>query len=171
MHEEVWREIHEFPGYSVSTTGLVRNDDFGKDHSVRLMTQHVNQRGIVNVSFNRRGRQYKRSVTVLVAKAFVKTARSLAFDTPINLDGDRHNNCVENILWRPRWHATEYFHQFWEPRKSIELPIQEVKTGEVFHSSWEAALRFGLLDYDIVQAIANATYARPTFQRFRIYNR
>jgi hypothetical protein len=169
--QEEWREILEFPGYSVSNTGLVRNEDFGKDHEIRMMTQHVNQRGIANVSFNRRGRQYKRSVAVLVAKAFITTARSLAFDTPINLDGDRLNNCVDNLAWRPRWHATEYFQQFRQPRQSIEHDVQEYKTEEVFESSWEAALRFGLLDFDIVQAIANATYARPTFQRFRIYKR
>lgn len=162
--QEEWREILEFPSYSVSTTGSVRNEETGHE-----MIQHVNQRGIVNVSFNRRGRQYKRSVTVLVAKAFLKTARSLAFDTPINLDGDRHNNCVDNLEWRPRWHATAYFQQFDQPRQSIEREIQEYKSGEVFRTSWEAALRYGLLDWDIVQAIANSTYARPTFQRFRIY--
>jgi hypothetical protein len=163
MREE-WREILEFPNYSVSNTGLVRNEETGRE-----MVRHVNQRGIENVSFNRRGRQYKRSVTVLVANAFIRAARSLSFDTPINLDGDRLNNCADNLLWRPRWHATEYFQQFREPRLSIEHEIQEYKTGEVFKSSWEAALRFGLLDTDIVQAIANATYARPTFQRFRVY--
>lgn len=168
MQEEVWREILEFPGYSVSNTGLVRNDDFGKDHLVRLMTQHVNQRGIVNVSFNRRGRQYKRSVTVLVATAFIMTARPLAFDTPINLDGDRLNNRVENLLWRPRWYATEYFQQFRYHPLGINHLVQEFKTGEVFRNSWEAALAFGLLDREIVRSILERTYAVPTFQRFRV---
>lgn len=166
MKQEEWRTILQFPSYSVSSTGLVRNDE-----SEKVMKLHVNQRGIVNVSFNKGGKQYKRSVAVLVATAFVTTARPLTFDTPINLDGDRFNNHVENLVWRPRWHATEYFRQFRIPRQSINHPIQEVKTEEEFESSWYAAIRYGLLDYDIVQAIANATYARPTFQRFRIVKR
>lgn len=161
--QEEWREIAEFPNYSVSNTGLVLNNDTGV-----TMTPHVNQRGIVNVSFNRRGEQYKRSVTVLVATAFVTAARSLAFDTPINLDGDRRNNNASNLLWRPRWYATEYYRQFKTEQQSIDQPIQEYKTGEVFKSSWEAALVYGLLDLEIVKAIANKTYAWPTFQRFRV---
>lgn len=164
--KEEWREIIEFPGYWVSNTGIVLNQNT-KVH--RVMTQHVNQRGIVNVSFNCDGEQYKRSVTVLVATAFLTAARSLTFDTPINLDGNRLNNYACNLLWRPRWHAIRYYNQFRDRYQGIDRPIQEMKTGEVCRSSWEAALRFGLLDSDIVDAIAYSTYARPTFQRFRLY--
>lgn len=161
--QEEWREILEFPGYSVSNTGFVHNDE-----TDRMMTRHVNQRGIVNVSFNKKKVQYKRSVSVLVATAFVTAARSLEFDTPINLDGDRFNNRADNLLWRPRWYATQYFRQFREEPQGIARPIEEVKTGEVFETSWIAALTYGLLDLEIVKAIANRTYAWPTYQRFRI---
>jgi hypothetical protein len=162
--QEEWREILEFPSYSVSNTGFVRNEDFGW-----MMTRHVNQRGIVNVSFNRNGTQYKRSVTVLVATAFVTSARSLAFDTPINLDGDRINNRADNLMWRPRWYALRYFQQFKSDPQGIDRPIQEFKTGEVFKTSWDAAIKFGLLDTEIVKSVASRTYAWPTYQRFRIH--
>lgn len=168
--QEEWRKILEFPNYSVSDTGLVRNEDYGKDHEVRMMKQHINQRGIVNVSFNRRGQQYKRSVAVLVATAFVTTARSLAFDTPINRDGDRLNNNASNLLWRPRWYATEYFRQFHLPWRGIEKPVQEFKTEEVFESSWHAAISLGLLDSEIVNSVVYKTYTRATFHRFRVFN-
>lgn len=159
-----WRKILEFPNYSVSDIGHVLNDETDKE-----MVLHRNQRGIVNVSLSRGCKQYKRSVTVLVAKAFVKTARSLTFDTPINLDGDRSNNRAENLVWRPRWHAVEYYRQFEQPTKmSIRHWVEEVKTGEVYESSWDAAIRNGLLDKDVVEAIAKRTYVRPTFQVFRI---
>lgn len=163
MHEE-WRAVLEFPGYSVSNTGLVRNEETG-----RMMTRHVNQRGIVNVSFNRAANQYKRSVSVLVATAFVTTARSQSFDTPINLDGDRLNNNADNLLWRPRWYALRYFQQFHTDRRSIDRPIEELRTGEVFKSSWEAAVQFGVLDLEIVNSVANKTYVWPTYQRFKIH--
>lgn len=165
-----WLKILEFPNYSVSDTGFVRNEDYGKYHDVRMMVPHVNQRGIVNVSFNRRGQQYKRSVAVLVATAFVTTARSLAFDTPINLDGDRFNNNASNLLWRPRWYATEYFRQFQRRFRGIDKPVQEFKTEEVFDSSWDAAISLGLLDAEIVNSILYKTYTRATFHRFRVIN-
>jgi hypothetical protein len=161
--QEEWRDVIEFPHYSVSSMGLVRNDE-----ADRLMTLFVNQRGIVYVSFNRHGKQYPRSIAVLVASAFVTTARSLSFDTPINLDGDRLNNRADNLLWRPRWYAREYFQQFRINTGTIHLPVQEVRTGEVFKTSWEAAIYYGLLDREVVRSIANKTYAVPTYQRFRM---
>lgn len=159
----VWREVREFPNYSVSDAGLVRNED-----TDNLMTLHVNQRGIVNVSFNRRGSQFKRSVAVLVATAFVHTARPLAFDTPINLDGDRRNNNASNLLWRPRWYATEYFRQFESRSSGIDQPVEEIKSREVFDSSWDAAVSLGILDSEIVNSIVYRTYTRATFHRFRV---
>lgn len=158
-----WREILEFPNYSVSDTGLVRNEETG--HEMRL---HVNQRGIVNVSFNRRGQQYKRSLAVLVATAFIRNARPLAFDTPINLDGDRRNNNANNLLWRPRWYATEYFRQFKTTWQGIDKPVEEIKSREIFNSSWDAAVTLGLLDSEIVNSVIYRTYTRATFHTFRV---
>lgn len=163
MNEE-WREIWEFPGYSVSDTGRVRNDRKDRD-----LTLHSTERGIIYVSLNRQGEQFKRSVTVLVAEAFVTTARKMSFDTPINLDGDRTNNYAENLLWRPRWYAIEYFRQFRNRPDGIDRSILEVKSGEIFKSSWQAAVAFGLLEREIVRSIVYLTYALPTFQRFRIH--
>lgn len=163
MNEE-WREIWEFPGYSVSNAGRVRNDR--KD---TYMTLSATERGIIYVSLNRRGDHFKRSVPVLVAEAFVETAKKLSFDTPINLDGDRENNYADNLVWRPRWYAIEYYRQFRSRPDGINRPILELKTGDVFKSSWQAAISFGLLEREIVRSIVYLTYALPTFQRFRIH--
>lgn len=162
--QEEWREIWDFPGYSVSNTGLVRNDR--KD---KIMTLSATQRGIVYVSLNRRGDHFKRSVSVLVAEAFVTTAKKLSFDTPINLDGDRENNCADNLMWRPRWYAIDYFRQFRDRIDGINSPVQEFKSGDIFKNSWQAALCFGLLEREIVRSIVYLTYALPTYQRFRIH--
>jgi len=162
--QEEWREILEFPGYSVSSTGRVQNERTG-----RIIERHVNQRGIVNVSLWRNNQQTRRSVSVLVATAFIRTARSRTFDTPINLDGDRLNNRVENLLWRPRWYAREYFSQFLSRPRGIDNPVMELKTEEIFKSSWEAALAYGLLDREVVRSVVHMTYAIPTYQRFELY--
>jgi hypothetical protein len=161
--KEEWRQVVEFPNYVVSNLGLIVNEATG-----RHMSHIVNQRGIPYVSFNRRGCRYPRSISVLVASAFVTTARSLSFDTPINLDGNRLNNRADNLLWRPRWYAREYFQQFRSCPETITNPVQEVKSEEIFDTSWEAAIWYGLLNREVVHSIVNRTYAIPTYQRFRM---
>lgn len=163
--QEEWREIAEFPGYSVSDLGRVRNDRFDKE-----LHLHVNQHGIVYTGLYRGRDQHKRSVSVLVANAFITTARRLSFDTPINLDGDRENNEANNLVWRPRWYATEYYRQFRIRGDGIDKEVQEIKSGDVFKTTWQAALAFGLLEREIVRSIVYLTYALPTFQKFQMFH-
>jgi hypothetical protein len=122
---EEWREIRFYPGYSVSTHGRVRNDDTG-----RMMTLMVNQRGIVNVGLTRSRQQQRLSVAVLVADAFVPRPIRESFNSPINLNGDRFDNRVENLLWRPKWFAIKYFQQFKSSIRGFRVPVEEVLSGE-----------------------------------------
>lgn len=163
MSEEKWKPIPEFPGYSVSDWGWIRNDDSG-----RMLRYSQNQYGVVNVGLVRNGVQFHRSVPLLVAKAFIPN-NSEVFDTPINLDGDRWNSRVDNLAWRPRWFAVKYNQQFRNRIiYPIDLPIEDVNTGEISENSFECAKRYGLLESDIVLSIANRTYAWPTWQEFRV---
>lgn len=161
---EVWRQIPEFPNYSVGDEGHVRNDATG-----RFLAKLVNQYGVVNVGLCRNGNQYKRSLPLLVAKAFIpKLAQHSEFDTPINLDGDRLNNRVTNLMWRPYWFAVKYAQQFHNGERGFDVPIEDVMTGEQFKTSWEAAIKYGLLDREILIATLNRTYVWPTYQKFRV---
>src|SRR3954470_21438611 len=103
---EQWHEIEDFFGYSVSDHGRIRTDKFG-----RLLALSQTQWGLVQVGLMRDGVQCHRSVPLLVAKTFLPYVGG-AFDTPINLDGNRWNNHVENLAWRPRWFAVKYNRQF-----------------------------------------------------------
>jgi hypothetical protein len=157
----------EFPNYSVSEDGRVRNDK-----ESRLMTIGLNTRGIATVGLadlSIPGKTCRRSVSVLVAEAFITTARSLDFNTPIHLDGDKRNCHVENLAWRPRWFALEYGQQFKTGPNGYSCEIQEIKTEEIFANSWEAAIKYGLLEREIVFSILRQTYVIPTYQRFRLY--
>lgn len=167
MREE-WREIAEFPGYSVSDAGSVRNDATG-----RHMAKQTNGRGIVYVGICKRGSdglvaQHKRSVAVLVAEAFLPRPHE-KFDTPIHLDGDRYNANVSNILWRPRWFAVKYAQQFQQSGPSFSRPLELVETGEVFESSWDAATKLGLLDREIAMSVMTRCYVWPIHQHFRFH--
>ena len=166
---EEWRVVQGFSCYSVSTLGRVRSDIAYKNgNSGLIIRQSTNQRGVVYVGMMKNGIQHKRSVALMVAHAFIVTARPLTFTTPINLDGDRKNNCVENLLWRPTWFARKYFHQFEWPHARISRPIMEVKSEEVFENSWVAALTHGLIDQEIFEAVNDKTYVWPTYQRFEV---
>lgn len=164
MQDEIWVRIAEFPGYSVSDAGRVRSDKSGK-----ILTPLTNQSGIVSVGLFRDSVQYKRSVSLLVGSAFIpKTAMQReTFHSLINLDGDKSNNNVPNLMWRPKWFAVKYFRQFHEPPQGIDAPIMDTVSGEIFQTSWIAALTFGLLDKEILRSIAIRTYVWPTFQTFR----
>lgn len=161
--EEEWKLIKDFPKYSVSNYGRVRRDSTG-----RILAHTPNQYGVVCVGLMRDHRQYNRSVPRLVARTFIPRPLG-AFDTPINLNGDRYNNYVDNLMWRPRWFAVQYNRQFHDPYPNpIDRSIRDKKTQEIFPNSFSCAIRFGILEKDVVLSILNRTYAWPTYQQFEI---
>lgn len=158
---EHWQPIPGF-NYSVSNYGRVRSERSG-----RVLALVENQYGVVCVGMMRDGEQHHRSVPLLVARAFIESPFE-TFDTPINLDGDRHNNHVYNLMWRPRWFAIKYNRQFREPYQyRIPRPLQDIKSGEISENSFECAKQYGLLEEDLVLSVFNRTYVWPTYQEFR----
>lgn len=161
---ELWKPIDDFPDYSVSNFGHIRTNKTG-----RILSVSPNQFNVVQVGLMKDGVQYHRSVPLLVAKAFLPI-RPGPFDTPINLNGDRMDNHVDNLEWRPRWFAIKYNRQFrFSFNNPINAPIVDKKTGEVSPNSFECAKRYGLLEEEIVFSILNQTYTWPTYQEFHIY--
>lgn len=166
---EEWCVVQGFPNYSVSSLGQIRSDiEYKNGNTGRIIRQSTNQRGVAYVGLMKNGLQHKRSVALMVAHAYIFTARSHTFTTPINLDGNRLNNRVENLMWRPLWFARRYFGQFECPHARIPDPIMEVKTHIVYENSWDAALQLGLLDAEIFEAILDKTYVWPTYQTFEV---
>jgi hypothetical protein len=159
---ERWFEIYEFPTYSISDHGRVRNDFTG-----RIMALTRNQSGVVYVGLVRDGRQHKRSVAKMVANTFLPKNTLDHYTTPIHLDGDPSNCHYKNLMWRPRAFADAYHRQFnrWP---LIGRPIVDVDTGERFHDSMVACVKYGLLDRDVAQSVINGTEVRPTYQTFAL---
>ena len=158
-----WVLVEGFPMYSVNSLGQVRRDSFD-----RLVTPHANQTESVYISLMRDSRQFQRALAPIVARAFLVEPVP-PFDTPINLDGDRWNCRADNLMWRPRWFAIRYHHQFREPYEShVEAPLRAREDREVFPDSFTAACRYGLLERDVVMSIVHNTYAWPTYQIFEL---
>lgn len=157
-----WVPIQGFPGYSVNPLGQVR-----RDRSGRVLRPKVNQYGVPYIGLMRDWDQKQRSLPLLVANTFLERGPLDAFDTPINLDGNRLNCSVENLMWRPRWFAVLYNQQFRDRYHSpIEAPIRDETEEEVLQGSLAVSMRYGLLERDVVLSILNRTYAWPTYQVF-----
>jgi hypothetical protein len=93
------------------------------------------------------------------------------FNTPIHLNGDKDDNRADNLTLRPLWFAREYHKQFESPPRGLRIPVEitnGVGLGEFFKTSWDAAIKYGLLDREILIATLNQMYVFPTYQRFRV---
>lgn len=160
---EIWVEMFDFPGYSVSNWGNVINSRTGYH-----IKPTKNTRGISIVGLMKNGIQHKRSVSVLVATEFVPRPNNRdVFDTPIHLDGDRVNNHYRNLMWRPLWFARQYAKQFTDGHQTYDYPLEDVESGEIYQNSMHVATVNGLLDSEIYVAMINNTYVWPTGQIFR----
>lgn len=161
---ERWLYLDEYPGYSVSDLGRFRNEETG-----RILAVVCNQGGLVFVGLTVNGRQYKRGVAKLVADKWLPHNTLETFDTPLHRDGDRFNNAVSNLVWRPRFYANKYLRQFegrGYRRPYIDHPLQEIETGLVFNNSWEAMQHFGVLEYNVARAYYEDVTAWPTTAKF-----
>lgn len=160
----IWTPIPDFDRYSVSDEGEVRNDETN-----RILANTSNQQGIFIVGMmGDDDKQYKRSVAVLVANAYLDPPASDMFDTPIHINGEREDCSADNLAWRPRWFAIKYHKQFHDDHQGFTVPIRDLKSGVVYPNSWEAALDNGLLEQEIVNATLRRTYVWPTYQEFTV---
>lgn len=166
---ERWLQIEDFPNYSVSDRGRIRNDKTG-----RLMSLARNPNGVLAVYLVREGYQHSRGVAKLVASHFLPHETE-HYATPMHLDGDRENNHVENLMYRPRWYANMYHRQFEKFRAPyVNHPIIEMTTGQTYEHSWHAATTLGLLENEIAKSYHmfhgsnEIVYAMPSRYRFQI---
>ena len=91
--DEIWKVIENFPNYSVSTYGRVRNNTTGL-----ILKQGDNGRGYKHVGLYSDTIKNKTiMVHRLVALAFLPNPNNLP---EINhIDENKENNCIENLEW------------------------------------------------------------------------
>jgi hypothetical protein len=158
---EYGKSIPDFPNYEVTNFGRVYNIYTGREMKLSP-TFHDD----LTVGMMRHGIQYRRSVKVLVARAFL-TGETKIFNTPILLDGNKHNLRATNIRWRPRWFATQYARQFWNIQPwYYDGPILDIVNNIEYESIFQAAITNGNLCKHIQAAIPSETYVFPTGEKY-----
>jgi hypothetical protein len=114
------------------------------------------------------GKQYRRSVSGLVAQAFLDDPVREDFNTPIHLDGDRKNCRADNLEWRPRWFAVNYHKERLNPPfPKWTRDIRLMDTLEIFDNPSQAAVKYGLLERDIHKAIVQGLTVFPFNYEFQ----
>lgn len=162
---ERFKPIFAFPRYEISSFGRVLNIKTQRD-MVLSPTMH----GVLTVGLMNDGVQYRRSVKVLVARAFVPGESSL-FNTPIQKDDDQTNLNMNNIVWRPRGFAWEYTRQFHDPPTwFFSAPIIELPSNRQYKSIMEAAVENGILCKHIRRSILNDYKVFPTGDKYFYMN-
>lgn len=155
--QEEWLPVENFPDYVVSNFGYVQNAMTG-----RFMSRSPVQHGTMTVAMMRNGRQYRRSVSGLVAQTFLELPPRDDFNTPTHLDGDRNNCRVDNLVWRPRWFAINFHIERRDnPFKGWTRDIRLNVTGEVFDTLSVPAEKYGLLEQEIHRSLVNGHLCFP----------
>lgn len=154
---EEWLPIEDFPDYVVSNFGRVKNV-----HTDRILSPSLVQYDTPIVGLMLDGRQYKRSLSGLVARAFLPEPARDDFNTPIHLDGDKINCSLENLAWRPRAFAINFHLERKHPvYPDWDEDIRLMDTYEIFSNPAEAAIKYGILERDIHRSIVTGMTVFP----------
>lgn len=153
VNEQIeWRKIRDTK-YSVSNTGLIRNDN--TNHLIALRSYNG---GYVRATLSHGGRDKHETVLVhrIVAQAFIPNPQNKY--TVNHIDGDKTNNNVKNLEWATisenilhRFHVLNkgYSKEFMDDliRRSAEKrrrAVMCVDTGESYCSIVEASRKTGV---------------------------
>lgn len=137
MVHEYWRPIPSFPIYSASNLGRIMNNT-----TCQILHVYMTPRGYLMLTLYRDHKAFPCAVHRLVAEAFLGGPHP-GIDVN-HIDGDKTNNCVENLEWCTRLenvrHAVRTGIRPGPRRKGVRI----VDTGEEFESIRACAKYFGV---------------------------
>lgn len=141
LDRETWKVVSEFPIYSVSNLGRVRNDERNY-----IMRGGYDKDGYKQVTFSYNGKQYNRRVCRLVAIAFIPNPNNLPVVN--HKDENKENDRVDNLEWCTVKYNNNYGTKLQKTRKMVRC----IETNCVFESVRKAGIDTQIAHQNICKA-------------------
>ena len=120
--QEIWKSIPNLNGYLISNLGRVYSNKRKK-----IISQHNNEKGYLRVTLydNKQSKVFR--VHRLVAQTFLNNPNN--YEEINHIDGNKHNNCVNNLEWCNHLHNMQeaFKNNLIPPRKSNKTSFKPTK--------------------------------------------
>ena len=121
-HEEIWKEIPNFPKYEVSNLGRVRKHF--KMRGIRLLKPTPDAHGYLKINPRENGIRGNLKVHQLVANLFLELQPAGMW--PNHKDGDQSNNSANNLEWTTPSENTRHFLKLGKRRGKAKVCVQDI---------------------------------------------
>lgn len=89
-----WVILQEFPDYSISKSGLIKNNKTG-----RIKYPSIGAKGYPVVSLQKDGKQYLRTIHILLGRTFIYNDNPQEKTQINHIDGNKENFNLSNLEW------------------------------------------------------------------------
>ena len=101
--KEIWKDIKGFKNlYQISNLGNIKSLNAYGHNKKKLLKPFIDKNGYLNIILSKNKKKKYCLVHQLVAKAFIKNPNN--YNEVNHLDGNKENNCVDNLEWCDRKH-------------------------------------------------------------------
>lgn len=146
----IWKDILQYDGqYQISNDGQVRS--FKQSKSQPHMIKSFEDRdGYLCVRLTKNGNKHQYRIHRLVAETFILNKENKP--TVNHIDGNKHNNCVDNLEWATYREQIRHVVDN-NLRSSQSVRVICIETGEQFPSKRSAETTLGIMKNGVSRSI------------------
>lgn len=132
----IWKTVPDYPAYEASNEGEIRNKKTG-----RILKKQNDIHGYYSLTLRKDNKQYPVRVHRAIASSFYPDSdKSLDVN---HIDGDKHNNNIENLEFCTRKENVNHAFRTGLRKPRSMIPVEVIETGEIYPSIRECARKGG----------------------------